>query len=285
MNKCISLSDEILEKVRKEVQKQLNTKGLTTLDIESAIQSALNKEEGLTIEVLLDQKMQLINDAITQAKNNKIREKQLTEKESINSNILGIPLSVSTKKVDSSFKLNVSKNEDTLYIYPDSAQARTLNGETTTIKEGIVELDKNNQKEVLTAKNQWAAARNDINGDKNKNSAGIVVRRNSRVPKGQDTNSFVAEDEKSFEQEVLSNIQEIKENIKDEKYKKVVIPEEFSGALPENLAKKLAELLYKELGITTQVILENAHKNLYKVKVNKPVQKNTKQSLKQTEIN
>lgn len=287
---CAIINDDNVQTLNEELRKtvlaklrglNVDTNGLTKEETIAVI-SRIMTDKGYTQDTVMNlitlQNRGLLNDAVAQARIEKMQEKQALE-----SNKIGD----ATFTVGEKFKKNSPRKErDTIFIFADNLQASNevfgeQIGDTIEVSDGT----------KLNVRSTSALVRTDSNGDPNPNAVGLVIKKNAQNENGVfiDEEGYFQDNDKDFDafvaanQRALDRIKELLEG-KDHKYTKISMVSSLAtekAALPRRFAEKLAEMLEKELGIFTQLVPNGKGFGLKVMKLGK--QKKTKEQDKKKE--
>ncbi len=219
-----------------------------------AVLTKLSTSTGLTLETLMkvEHKNKIAN-AIAEARNAKIEEKQALENNKVGKATFKIV------KSDKWTKASVRQHQEILFIFDDNLQAsNTVFGETIgdalEVEGGV----------KLAVRETSSLVRTDTNGDINSNAVGIVTKKNAQNSKGIfiQEEGFFQDTDADFDMFVKANeraIAKIKKMLfaEDSAYKNVSMLGSLASeksSLPKRFAEKLRDMLNKELGIMAQVI-------------------------------
>lgn len=262
---CAVITDKEVATLNKTISKQLikkledlniKTTGLTKEECITVI-SKIMTEKGYTqdtvMEIVTKQNTRLLNDAVAS-----FRIQKMKEAESLKNNKIGNAVFTVLNSKEVFQKKDPQNNKNTLYIFADNLQAsnevfgETI-GDTIEVKGGT----------KLHVGGSSAVVRTNTNGNINNNAVGLVTKKNAQNEKGvfineegyfQDTD----EDLKIFEEANRRAIKKIKELllVENSPYTKISMIHSLAtekAALPERFAVKLADMLWEELEISTQL--------------------------------
>ena len=264
---CSNVNEKDVEKINKTINRGLKKLGiangtLTKAELNAALTN-LATSKNMTIEALLEPANKTsILQAISNARIKKEEERRILENNTIGKAVVQIGGTV--KKGDPQY------HRDTLYIFADNLQAynalntdKVPNSTLITPKDGV----------RTNVSNTSALMRTDTSGEANRNAIGIVTKKNAQ---GKD-DKFLTEtgnfedtdaDFNSFIEANKRAIARIKEALlkEDSEYKRVVFVKDLAlknAGLPRRFAEALQNMLEKELGIQTQVLVSEFGKGLF----------------------
>lgn len=245
MGNCVEIPKKLIQ-----TAKNLGVRGNDT-QIKLALEQLHNESDGSIDIFNLTKKDQVaiqskINESVSRAKEEKIAQS--------NTLIENVPMAIASSK-DGYTKTTAVKNSDTLYVFEDNLQAKNAVSESP-IGETIVV--PNGPK--LNVQSGPAIIRTNTNGDINKNTIGLVFKKNQQDSQGkwireqgdfQDTD----EDLKLFKEANKQAIQDIVNALKSGQYKKIVFPKtmgEQMAKLPQRFLEELVSML-NEIGVISNV--------------------------------
>ena len=270
---CVNLLDN---KDIPMIKKYVNIGDLNNAEILSAVNKVATDNPGLSNEELLKSKLAEINSAIAGVRTRKM---QKAAEEAKPKSIGNAVVELSTKNSYDS-KVKIANDSKTLYVFPESAQAReTLTGQSTGIQGVDKIMDKQVADRLVNKSNTSTNARTDINGNPMPNSAGIIIIKN-KVGK-----NINVENTEQYKQDILvalnRDIDSIIEKLSGDTYDKVIFPTEMSGNLTKEFAEEVAKVFKDRLGLDSQVLPLFNGSSRYKIELS-PIVKPKKTSTKST---
>lgn len=266
--------EEILEIFDERIKPLLKKKGvdytgLTKAEMTAVINKLLTSRQispDKVSDLFKPENTMLLNNAIAEARISKQQEK---EQEISKNNKLGkMSLKISQKERKKGDPIN---NPNTLFIFEDNLQASNR-----VFDEKLGEVEDPGDKIALNAKEGPSLLRTNNNGEVNSNAVGFVVRKQLQDKDGhflkeeglfQDTDA----DMQLFLDANARVIVKILQAVQDENspFKTLLMPE-FIGSqkngMPKRFAYALSTLLYENLGVVSQVYL-NEDKKTYRIKI------------------
>lgn len=270
---CVNLLDN---KDIPMIKKYVNIGDLNNAEILSAVNKVATDNPGLSNEELLKSKLAEINSAIAGVRTRKM---QKAAEEVKPKSIGNAVVELSTKNSYDS-KVKIANDSKTLYVFPESAQAREiLTGQSTGIQ-GVDKItDKEQANRLVNKSNTSTNTRTDINGNPMPNSAGIIIIKNKV---GKNVN---VENTEQYKQDILvalnRDIDSIIEKLSGDTYDKVIFPTEMSENLTKEFAEEVAKVFKDRLGLDSQVLPLFNGSSRYKIEFS-PIVKPKKTSTKST---
>lgn len=283
---CANLSQKELDKLAKDIKKHLAKLNINVGDLKNAeLIAAVSKyqtDESLSdAELYLDSKVRILSVYIANARNKAKEERQAIENNQIGS------AEVVVLQEDSYIKKSEpsdGRHSDVLYIYGENLQAYNFDHPDSPVKAaGLASVPDVNK--LMNVSGSSAALRTNSNGERNKNTLGLVTKKNAQDEKGHwntDGKGVFEDTEEDFFAFTAANtavIKEIKERLEQEggPYRKVVFMRNYAlekAGLPKRFAEALQNMLEKELGISSQVLKSDFGKDLYGLEIqNKGIKK------------
>lgn len=264
---CSNVDEKEVKKINNTISQGLKRLGivkgtLTKAELNAALTN-LATSKNMTIEALLEPANKTsILQAISNARIKKEEERRILENNTIGKAIVQIGGTV--KKGDP------QSHRDILYVFADNLQAynalstdKVPNSTLITPKDGV----------RTNVSNTSALMRTDTSGEANRNAIGIVTKKNAQGKDGKfltETGNFEDTDAdfNSFIEVNKRAITRIKEALlkEDSEYKRVVFVKDLAlkrAGLPRRFAEALQNMLEKELGIQTQVLVSEFGKGLF----------------------
>lgn len=169
---CSHITDEMFS----EIKKKVNTGNLTKVQIE-AIYIKLKNMYNCTDEDILNKLLPQFNGAVAEARNKALEDSKKT------STVIGGAQARTYYKNEESNKIKMAGNDNTLYVFLESAQVReAVTGQPTGISE-VFELLNGAAKTTYVYKGM-ASTRWDVNNNPMSNTFGLIIKRNSTTEKG-----------------------------------------------------------------------------------------------------
>ena len=269
---CSNVNESDVKKINRTISrgiKKLNiVKGnLTVAELNAALTN-LATSKGMTIEALLEPANKaLVLNAIANARVKKVEEKRILENNTIGKAVVQI----GGEKVK---KTDPQNHRDVLYVFTDNLQAHNALSDSTVTNSTLITPTGGVKVNVNATS---ASMRTDTDGSKNRNTFGIVTKKNAQGKDGKfliDTGNFEDTDEDffSFVEANKRVIASIKEALlaEDSPYKRAIFVKSLAlekAGLPRRFAEALQNMLSKELGIDTQILGSKFGKNLFGLEI------------------
>lgn len=258
---CSSTTSNQTEALRKEIVKKvkdlnINLGNLSNAEVEAAMHK-LATEKQWSDEVLFNpiHRQDLIS-AISAARIQKSREEEILK----NNKIGNATVKIAKEPWKKSTPAN---NPNSIYLYGENLQAHNkfASDEDKVSIPGLVEVSGGPKTNVQATS---AVIRTNTNDDKYPNTFGIITKKNAQNKAGKfikDEGTFTDTDEEfrafvSVNAKVISQIKDLLEQ-ENSPITELNLPEKLAvdnSGLPLRFAEALSNMLYKQLGISTQVV-------------------------------